>query len=127
MQLFQVKDANGNLIMNAPLETIQRVWHIDTQVAVHILRYTTKLDKEYIISFAPNGSAVRMGWPPALHIQRLPLEIPSRALTATEVMQMQQQSDIERKRDAALAAWNEQIPENMRTTETDLGRLLCDE
>lgn len=74
MQLFQVKSPSGELIMNAPLETITKVWRINSLVTAHILRHTVKLDAEYVICFA----AEHGGWPKTLHVSRLPLEIPQR-------------------------------------------------
>jgi hypothetical protein len=127
MQLFQVKSPSGELIMNAPLETIQRVWHVDTQIATHILRHTIRLDQEYILGFAPNGAAVRMGWPARLHIQRLPLEIPSvpDIPFGQRLIDSNAPTRVQQRLDGAVAAWNDQIKQHEQ--ETDLGRLLCDE
>lgn len=100
MQLFQVKSPDGELIMNAPLETIQKVWRVNSHVIMHLLRYTARLDQEYVIHFAAEIN----GWPKSLCIQRLPLEIPA------------QSAKVERLQAEAQA-----------TTETEFGRLLCDD
>jgi hypothetical protein len=121
MQLFQVKDPNGNLIMNAPLEVIQRIWRINSHVLATVLKHTAKLDSEYVVHFA----AEKDGWPKSLHIQRLPMEIPS-VPDVPFGKRLLDMNTVEQRLAAAEKAWLGQLPENM-TSETEFGELLSDE
>lgn len=119
MQLFQVKAPSGDLIMNAPLEVIQRVWRINSHVLATVLKHTAKLDSEYVVHFA----AEKDGWPKSIHIQRLPMEIPAPPAPLPQMIAQQH----ERLRNEVQRVWEEQLPPEMRTTETEFGKLLSDE
>ena len=130
MQLFQVKDDKGNLIMNAPLEVVRWVFGLPIETTVSILHVTNDLGKSYRARPASHSR-----WQVIL-IERLPMEVPAHEVSAR----------MARVIEDGKRAFMDQLPPNMRpvvdcidegcphygtphghTTETTLGRLLCDE
>lgn len=103
MQLFQVKDAKGELVMNAPLETLRWVLKLHKAAEMRLLTETVNLENECHLHFQRFPACGR--WD-KLTISRLPLEIPaptSDDLTARRT-----------ERAASMA-------------QTTLGELLCDQ
>ena len=116
MQLFQVKDEKGNLIMNAPLEVVRWVFGLPIETTVEILHATSDINKSFRASPAKHSR-----WSVIL-IERLPMEVPSHEVSER----------MSRVIEDGKKAFMEQLPPSMRpqaggTTETELGRLLCDE
>lgn len=72
MQLYQVTDHGGELIMRAPMATISKCFVLDPLILTHILKATRKLGFEYWV----HRVHPQDGWPATLRISRLPLEIP---------------------------------------------------
>lgn len=71
MQLYQVTDREGDLIMNAPIETIAKVFAINSVALSHIISHTQRLGHTYWLHRVQTN-----GWPETLLIERLPLEVP---------------------------------------------------
>lgn len=72
MILYEVRDADGELIMHAPMLTISRILGLSDELIARIERETRELDDESTLEFegAPHASWAQ------IHIQRLPLTIP---------------------------------------------------
>lgn len=127
MQLFQVKDDKGNLIMNAPLEVVRWVFGLPALSIGPILHTTKDLGKSYKAEAAKHSR-----WP-IIVIERLPMEIPFEDLPGTAPAVKTNATVVELRQEAAARAWDEQLPGLLRpqaggpTRQTDLGELLCDE
>lgn len=73
MQLFQVKEPNGTLVMNAPLEAIRWILKLPKSAEQRLLTETVDLNKVCQLHFNRYPACGRWN---ELHLSRLPLEIP---------------------------------------------------